>query len=144
MFICNSLKQPLHNYGVYKTAGKEGGEAASTASQGTSGQTVQKVTRLLRQVTGKQTRFRNDRTVHSLQQPTLTKHWGCQGKNCGEGKIQAFQITWCQRWKQRYQNTLLTAEDWQCPPPSMRTAPGSVQRCNQVLITDLIGLYRLH
>lgn len=41
MFKCYFLKQPLHNYEVYKMAGKEG-EAASTASQGTQGKLYKK------------------------------------------------------------------------------------------------------
>lgn len=79
-FTCYFLKQPLHNYGVYKMAGKEEGEAASTASQGTQGKLYKKSPGFDTSDRGKQTRFRNDRTVHSLQQPTRTKHWGCKGK----------------------------------------------------------------
>lgn len=74
------LKQPLHNYGVYKMAGKEEGEAASTASQGTQGKLYKKSPGFGTSDRGKQTRFRNDRTVHSLQQPTRTEHRGCEGK----------------------------------------------------------------
>lgn len=67
MFTCYFLKQPLHNDGVYKMAGKEGGEAASTALQGTQGKLYSKSPGFDTSDCGKQTRFRNDRTVHSLQ-----------------------------------------------------------------------------
>lgn len=67
MFTCYFLKQLLHNYGVYKKTGKEEGAVASTASQGTQGKLYKKSPGFYTGDCGKQTRFRNDRTVHSLQ-----------------------------------------------------------------------------
>lgn len=69
MFICYFLKQPLHNYGVYKMAEKEEGRQSSLYC--ITGNTRINCTKN-HMVSGpgdwrKQTRFRNDRTAHSLQ-----------------------------------------------------------------------------
>lgn len=47
----------------------------------------------------KQTKFRNDRIVHSLQQPTTIQHLQSKGENCVKGKIQALKIALCQEVK---------------------------------------------
>lgn len=53
MFICYFLKQPLHNYGVYKMVEKEEGrQAALLHYEDHQDKTVQRITWSLDQVTG--------------------------------------------------------------------------------------------
>lgn len=73
MFICYFLKQPPHNYGFTKWLGKKKAKQPPLHHRNT-GKLYRKSPGFYTGDCGKQTRVRNDRTVHSLQKPTRTKH----------------------------------------------------------------------
>lgn len=44
-------------------------------------------------------KFRNDKTIYTLQYPTITEHFKRKIENCVKGKTQAFKIVVCQEVK---------------------------------------------
>lgn len=83
MFICYFLKQPLHNYGVYKMAEKE--ERRRSLRCMTRNIRINYCTKhstwFLCQVTGESRPGLGMTGQHTLQHPSTTKHLECKGKN---------------------------------------------------------------
>lgn len=106
MFISYFLKQSLHSYGFTKwptTGGGCGGGGGKLPllHYKEHWDKLYKVSYGFGTIMTVESRskFRNDKTIYTLQYPTITEHFKRKIENCVKGKTQAFKIVVCQEVK---------------------------------------------